>query len=576
MTFFKKLFLKSLFPNTFCACMFFTYAWVTSQLHITRLFGIARFTLLMYLSCQFILAPIVDYILFSNVSKQLDRFENGELTLIQRTNLLITLTKQPIICLIKTEVYFIIGTISVIYMMKQINLSSNIITLMAVNTVVQLYLVGIMTHNYCNKICSSYSRKIVAAGIDNNYIAKTKHLGVSCWLLLTYYVSLPLLVFGVSSAISLTFGYNPYINMQFNLQKLRVILTLILNSPVIFYGASAFSSYFEKDNDRVTKVFEEMISKNLKTDAMLEPDLQSDISYTYYMMNKLISMLRKTRENGTEVGKSLTSSSMNLISIANETETTSMEQSTGISEIGSTMDSTGHLSTEIGKSITEITELTAETAENVSSGLNVLKFSLDKMEQIEHANSTTITEIRNLSTKINRIWEIINLINSIADQTKIIAFNAELESVNAGKSGKNFRNVANEIRRLANNTMDSTSEIKKRMNEMQFTANNLINSSLDTTKQIKHGYELAQLLENNFISINSSVNENALSSGQIKDMMEQQTVGFNQIIETVQQVNLSIQGFTNSMRSIIGTANDLKDNAHYMESTLEAKEDETV
>lgn len=576
MTFFKKMFFKSILPDAFCVCMFFAYVWTTSQSPINKVSVIGLFILAMYLSCQFIVAPIVDFLLFSNVSKQIARFESGELTMIQRTNLLISLSKQPIICVIKTEAYFIVAAGIVLFLMYQANFAGNVLVLMSANTVVALYLVGIMSHNYSNKICSSYARKIIAAGIDENYIDKTKYLGAPAWQLLTFYVSLPLIIFGISSCVLLILGYNPYLVMSNILQKRRVILTLLLNSPIMFYGVAAFSSYFEKDNDKVTAAFEEMINKNLKTDVILETDLQTDFGYTYYVMNKLISMLRKTRENGTDVGKTLSSSSVNLISIANETETTSIEQSTGVSEISSTMDSTGRLSHEIEDGIAEVAELTTETAENVSSGLNVLKFSLNKMSQIEKASSATITEIRNLSNKINRIWEIINLINSIADQTKIIAFNAELESVNAGKRGKNFRNVANEIRRLANNTMDSTEEIKKRMNEMQSTANRLIHSSLETTEQIKHGYELAKLLENSFMNINSSVNENSVSSNEIKEMMRQQTVGFNQIADTVQQVNSSIQGFTYSMRSIIGTANNLKDDAHYMESALTEKESEAI
>ena len=71
----------------------------------------------------------------------------------------------------------------------------------------------------------------------------------------------------------------------------------------------------------------------------------------------------------------------------------------------------------------------------------------------------TISGIKMLGEKIESIWDIVNIINGIADQTKIIAFNAELEASAAGEAGKNFQIVATEIRRLADSTVSSTNEI---------------------------------------------------------------------------------------------------------------------
>ncbi len=60
-----------------------------------------------------------------------------------------------------------------------------------------------------------------------------------------------------------------------------------------------------------------------------------------------------------------------------------------------------------------------------------------------------------------------DLINTVADQTKLIAFNAALEASSAGESGKRFSVVASEIRRLADSVTDSTHEIEDRIQEIQ-------------------------------------------------------------------------------------------------------------
>ena len=73
-------------------------------------------------------------------------------------------------------------------------------------------------------------------------------------------------------------------------------------------------------------------------------------------------------------------------------------------------------------------------------------------------NNDIILGILNLGKKINKIGEIVKIINKIADQTKIIAFNAAIESSTAGEVGKRFSIVAGEIDSLvAMIIMNSTS-----------------------------------------------------------------------------------------------------------------------
>ena len=68
---------------------------------------------------------------------------------------------------------------------------------------------------------------------------------------------------------------------------------------------------------------------------------------------------------------------------------------------------------------------------------------------------------------MNGIWDIVGIINNVADQTKIIAFNAELEASSSGEAGKNFHIVATEIRRLSDTILDSIKEIKIVIDEIQ-------------------------------------------------------------------------------------------------------------
>ena len=63
---------------------------------------------------------------------------------------------------------------------------------------------------------------------------------------------------------------------------------------------------------------------------------------------------------------------------------------------------------------------------------------MHKLDEIRVANETTLNGIKTLGEKISGISDIALMINSIADQTNIIAFNAEIEASSAGDAGKNF------------------------------------------------------------------------------------------------------------------------------------------
>ena len=95
----------------------------------------------------------------------------------------------------------------------------------------------------------------------------------------------------------------------------------------------------------------------------------------------------------------------------------------------------------------------------------------------KNSNNEIIDGIRALGQQIDCIGDIVTIINDIADQTRIIAFNAELEAVSAGEAGKNFHIVATEIRRLANSTVNSVNDIQSYIQNIQNASKNLIQSS---------------------------------------------------------------------------------------------------
>ena len=162
------------------------------------------------------------------------------------------------------------------------------------------------------------------------------------------------------------------------------------------------------------------------------------------------------------------------------------------------------LSQNIAAKVQAVAELAGKTNEDVSEGVDLLEGNVVQLSEIVQANKATIGGIKSLGDKIEKIWDIVSLINSVADQAKIIAFNAELEASTAGQAGKNFHIVATEIRRLADGIIDGTKEIKESISQIQQSSDSLILTSESGTEKIQKGVQNANILSKRFASIKNA------------------------------------------------------------------------
>jgi methyl-accepting chemotaxis protein len=283
------------------------------------------------------------------------------------------------------------------------------------------------------------------------------------------------------------------------------------------------------------------------------------------LIDRFEQVLKRIKDNT----KVLLGSVQDLSVSSQEISSTSNQQAAAVKEIVSTMEDSDELSKSIASKIDEVTKIAYNTKEAVEGGFTIIKQSLDRMNEIKDANAATIEGIRSLGEKINSIWEIVNIINGIADQTKIIAFNAELEASAAGEAGKNFQIVAGEIRRLADSTVSSTNEIKTKINEIQHSSDNLIIASEEGTEKVTAGWQLSNDLRSVFEDILSSSEISAKSAEQIALSINQQVSAFEQILQTLKQISEGIDNFVTSTKSTTKATEELKNMADVLNGVVE-------
>lgn len=212
------------------------------------------------------------------------------------------------------------------------------------------------------------------------------------------------------------------------------------------------------------------------------------------------------------------------------------QQSSSVTEITSTMEEFSASSTEIADHAGSVASIAEKTLEDTKQGAMIFETFVGKMAEIREDNQSSIGEILELGKKSKEISSVMEIINGIADHTKLIAFNAALEASSAGESGKRFGVVAAEIRRLADSVMESTSEIETKINEIQEAINRLVVSSEKGTKGIEEGMAYSMETGELLSEIVNGANATSIAAKQISLSTRQQKTASDQVVAAIREI----------------------------------------
>ena len=287
-----------------------------------------------------------------------------------------------------------------------------------------------------------------------------------------------------------------------------------------------------------------------------------------------INTIRNMRQGEQEIGAVLFEETQTLVVAAKENAATAQDQSAAVKEIVATMEDSNALSESISTKIKSVSKIADKTSRDVVAGVASIEQNVAQLHAIFDANQQTIDGMKVLSERIESIWDIVTLINNVADQAKIIAFNAELEASSAGEAGKSFRIVANEIRRLSDGIIDGTKEIKERINEIQRSSDSLILASESGTAKINEGYESAKNLGEMFESIKNSAEVTASSAGDINEIIQQQTTASEQILIALKQISAGVENFSVATDEISASSEHIRSMSEQMNNTIQSSKED--
>ena len=157
-----------------------------------------------------------------------------------------------------------------------------------------------------------------------------------------------------------------------------------------------------------------------------------------------------------------------------------------------------------------------EALESTSKAKNTVINTVKSINDIREVIRETEKRIKRLGERSQEISSVVNLINSIAERTHILALNASIHAASTGEAGKGFVVIADEVQRLAENAREATSEISSLVNNIQLETNDTVRIMNNVITEVVNGTKLAQEAETQMQETMSTTNQLVNMVQQIK------------------------------------------------------------
>lgn len=230
---------------------------------------------------------------------------------------------------------------------------------------------------------------------------------------------------------------------------------------------------------------------------------------------------------------------------------------------------------EVRATVTETAERAQNVAENAQASIEVSRTgeqavtdAIDGMNLIRRKVEDIADNILILSEHTQQIGEIIATVNSIADQSKMLALNASVEAARAGEEGKGFAVVAMEVRNLAEQSREATAQVRDILSEIQRATNAAVMVTEEGTKGVDRGVNLVDRAGQTIRELTRTIEENAIAAVQIAASTRQQAVGMDQLTNAMRTIKDATAEATTSTVQVERNVQQLQGIAEHLGATL--------
>ncbi|MBU9711154.1 methyl-accepting chemotaxis protein [Evansella tamaricis] len=356
-----------------------------------------------------------------------------------------------------------------------------------------------------------------------------------------------------------------------------VIGLLVTNYFVFFFGEEHIVNYNSTVLITLNLLFilvtfvliaQSRIGQQLQVNslALIEEAMQ-----TKEGLEKMVGQVRLTVE-------SLDQLSEELLDHSKATNQFSTELTTTFNEIAGGVESQANSATEMSSSIVSIDQevnvvsdgskvmnsSAIETTTLVHSGTDKVVQLQDQMKEVNGIIRLTAEEMKELTEATSNVGDILKTISNIADQTNLLALNAAIEAARAGESGRGFAVVAQEVRNLAEHSLQSTDEISQILHTIQAKAKSAANRVSEGESTFQLGEKLANETGDIFHDIENHVSAVRNRTKEMEEKVTLLTKSSSNMVDEINSVSSVSEELSASVEEVLASVEEQNAKISYM------------
>ncbi len=282
--------------------------------------------------------------------------------------------------------------------------------------------------------------------------------------------------------------------------------------------------------------------------------MEKEYAETISVFKTSVEELNGSAENLSAVSQEQLASSEELTAQAEKIDNNVQNTSASIEEVTSGVEEVASSAQNVSSTAQELSNQNEVTADKAHEGGKMITNIVNQIEKAANQTVDTAKMVQELAVGAKKVEEILVSISSIAEQTNLLALNAAIEAARAGEAGKGFAVVADEIRKLAEESKKSTDNIS------------------NILKTITSGVNKADAATDKTVEIVNKVNENAKEVegqfSQILKMVEETTNLIESLTAISEEQGAAAEEMAGAMDTSAKSVNEISDEAADMSQSV--------
>ena len=369
-------------------------------------------------------------------------------------------------------------------------------------------------------------------------------------------------------------GNSPTFSARHTARDGRVIPVEVTSNYLGFNGRE-YSCTFVRDVSK-RKQSEEALKRSLAeletiVSAVSESDLTKRAAEDETTLGRIAQSVNKMLGNFSDMitqvkglGLTVSSSASQILTASEDIAVGLQRQAEEISDSSTAIEEMAASMSQVSRNAEITTEAAHRALEMAQRGDVAVNNTLQAMERIDVAVQLTATKMHTLAQRSAEISEILGMINGIAAQTNLLSLNAAIQAAHAGEAGLGFGVVADEIRKLAERSAQSTKDINYLNKAIQQETREALSSMDRAMKEVKDGSQLAKIAGDSIQDISVVVTESASLIEEISVAADEQARVSHSIAGAMQTVSNIATGTSSGthqtssiMRGLVSLVGDL-------------------